>query len=242
MSTRESMRRELRELAKLAETKRQERQEQSKSARSSGEWSYVDFAAEAAAALPPPEKADEAVLATPEKRIESLNPPSWPSSATVPPVVPGGSPSSPSEFEAPLVPTPAPRRASRWLLVGAAAVVLVGAGLVGRKLHGSSATSAAAASPPPVVVEAPPAQRPPEPVAEAPAPPAPPPPAAAAPAPAPAPAPVAATPPRRPGTRPAKSAPHPAVGKAAAQAKSAPPVANKSDSLDDLMRKAVNSK
>jgi hypothetical protein len=241
MSTRESMRRELRELAKLAETKRQERQEQSKSARSSGEWSYADLASEAATPPPPPEKADEAVLASTDHRIESLNPPSWPSSATVPPVVPGGSPSVPSEFEAPLSPTPGPRRTGRWLLVGAAAVVLVGAGLVGRNLHRAPAPAAAASltalaeapaptAPAPAAAEAPPAAPEPQPAA---APPAPPPP------------PVAATPSRRSGgARPWKAPARSALPKAAAQAKtaSAPAAAGKADSLDDMMRKAVNSK
>jgi hypothetical protein len=196
--------------------------------------------------LPPPEKADEAVLSTPEKRIESLDPPSWPSSATVPPVVPGGSPSFPSEFEAPLAPTSSPRRAGRWLLVGAAAVVLIGAGVVGRRLHGSSA-QAAAAPLPSAVAEAPAAPPPASEPAAAPA---------AAPNPAPQaeapPAPVATMPARTPpaaagpsrrsgGARPSKAAPHPALAKT--QAKAAPAAAaNKADSLDDMMRKAVNSK
>jgi hypothetical protein len=244
MSTRDSMRRELRELAKLAETKRQERQEQSKSARSSGEWSYADLASEAATPPPPPEKADEAVLASTDRRIESLDPPSWPSSATVPPVVPGGSPSVPSEFEAPLSPTPGPRRIGRWLLVGAAAVVLVGAGLVGRRLHGASAATAAA-SPPPAVAEAAAAAAPAPAAAEAPPAAPDPQPAAAPPAPPPSPAPVAASPSRHSGGAHSwKATSRPALAKAAAQAKTAAPpaAASKSDSLDDMMRKAVNSK
>jgi hypothetical protein len=241
MSTRESMRRELRELAKLAEAKRQE---QSKTPRSSGEWSYVD-PADAPTPAPPPEMADESVLGTAEP-IDPLDPPSWPSSATVPPVVPqAGSPSVPGDVET-SPRAPSARRASRWLMVGIAAVVLVGAGVVGRKLHGTPAQAAAAAAAPAVQ----------PPAAEAPAPPpggpAPTVPAPSDPAPALAAA-AAATLPSNPASRrsaivaprPAKAlhaAPVPA--KALAQAKPAAatgPAASHADSLDDLMRKAVSS-
>jgi hypothetical protein len=239
MSTRESMRRELRELAKLAETKRQE--QKTKTPRSSGEWSYVD-PADAPTPAPPPEKADESVLGTAEP-IGTLDPPSWPSSATVPPVVPqAGFPSTPGDLDLSARPRSS-RRASRWMLVGVAAVVLVGAGVVGRKLHGNPAQAAAVAAPPAVAeAPAPPPAREPEPTAPT---------TASDPAPAVAAAPAAPAPsnaaPRRSGgaARPARAL-HavPVPAKAVAQAKpaAAPAAANHTDSLDDLMRKAVNAK
>lgn len=236
MSTRESMRRELRELAKLAETKRQE---QTKTPRSSGEWSYVDPAAEAATAAESPVEEKGAVGLEP---ADAVDPPSWPSSATVPPVVPSaGTPSIPSELERLAASAPAPRRGSRWLIAGFAAVVLVGAAVVGQRLqHGTAAPTAMAATPPP-----PPAvpQEPlPPPAAEpanaAVAPAAAPPPAAAAPAPVVANGP--STHRTAPAPRPAKTPRSPSPS-AATKPAPAGAAANHVDSLDDLMRKAVSS-
>jgi hypothetical protein len=242
-STRENMRRELRELSKLADEMRKTR---SPDVRSSGEWSALGaaLAAEGEAGAAAGDAAEPAAL-----------PPPRPSDVSVPPAVASYAPVFAVSPGSAAVAGDAKARRRAMILGGgvAAGAVIALVATFSRSHGGASHASSDSTDTTVVAAAAPGPQAPAAPAAD----PAPAPPAAAPVAQDPAAAAADPSPSNTPATtpaakrhvrggavaRPVTKAPAAALSKAPASKKAAAPAAASGggESLDDLMRKAVNS-